>query len=337
MLKQLILVLSLSFVCNSSVQAFTFKIATLSSDGSVWMKKMRAGAKVIKEKTENRVSFKFYPGGVMGGDKNVLRKIRFGQLHGTAMTNSSLSDIYPDIQLYNLILKFRSFEQIDYVRQRMDKHLREGLQNKGLVSFGFSEIGLAYIMSTTPLYNLADLQQQKAWAPDRNKIAIQTFKAISISPIPLALRDVLMGLQTGMINTVAGTPTGALALQWHTKIKYVTDLPISYVFGVLVLNEKFFKKISAQDQAIVSEVMAQVAQDVDKQSRKDNINAIAALKSQGIEFITVEPGVVNELNNLMESANQDIIKNSGLTEDLVGQFEKHLLDFAVSSSVTKEP
>ena len=335
MLKKLIVVFTLLLMSNTAVQAFTFKIATLSSDGSVWMENMRAGGKEISEKTENRVKFKFYPGGVMGGDKNVLRKMKFGQLHGGAMPNSGLAAIYPEIQLYNLVMKFQSFEEVDYIRQRMDVLLTEGLDKKNLVSFGFAEMGFAYIMSTTPIETVADLQQQKVWAPDSNKIAINAFKACSVSPIPLPLRDVLMGLQTGMINTVTGTPIGALALQWHTKIKYVTELPLSYVFGVFVIDKKSFNKISKQDQQIVRTVMTQVARNIDKQSREDNINGIAALKNQGVKFITVENSAANELKNIMESANTQIVTDSGLSENLVQQLDKNLADFRANPVQTE--
>ncbi len=128
-----------------------------------------------------------------------------------------------------------------------------------------------------------------------------------------------MGLQTGMIDTVTGTPIGALALQWHTKIKYVTELPLSYIFGVFVLDKKSFNKISKQDQQIVRTVMTQVARKIDKQSREDNINGIAALKNQGVMFITVENSAANELKNIMESANTQIVTNSGLSENMVQQ------------------
>lgn len=327
MLKQSVFVFLLLLMSNSAVQAFTFKIATLSSDGSVWMVKMRAGAKEISEKTNKRVSFKFYPGGVMGGDKNVLRKIRFGQLHGAALPSSGMGEIYPDIQLYSLILKFQSLEEIDYVRQRMDAQLIKGLMKKGMVAFGIAEMGLAYVMSTTPVNSISDLQLQKVWVPDDNKIAFNAFKAASISPIPLPLRDVLMGLQTGMIDSVTGTPTGALALQWHTKIKYVTNLPLAYIFGVFVLKEKAFNKISKQDQQIVTEIMKRVADEIDKQSRKDNIDATAALQNQGIKFVTVENSAANELKSIMESANQQIVQDSGLSPDLVRQLDNHLVEF----------
>jgi TRAP-type C4-dicarboxylate transport system substrate-binding protein len=335
MLRQLFFVFVLLLVNTATVQAFTFKIATLSTDGSVWMQKMRAGAKEINKRTDKRVAFKFYPGGVMGGDKNVLRKMRFGQLHGAALPAAGLNEVYPDIQLYNLVLKFQSLDEIDFVRQRMDTKLILGLKNKGFISFGLAEMGLAYLMSTSPIASVAELRQQKTWVPDSNKIAINAFKVASVSPIPLPLRDVLMGLQTGMIDTVAGTPTGALALQWHTKIKYVTELPLAYIFGVFALTEKAFNKISKQDQLIVTEVMTRVASEIDKQSRKDNVDAVAALKSQGIRFVAVEQSAANELKNIMESANQQIIQDSGMSIDLLYQLDTYLLEFSTKTIETK--
>lgn len=332
MLKQIIAILTLSFLSYGSVQAYTFKVATLSTDGSVWMEKMRAGAEEISQKTDSRVNFKFYPGGVMGGDKNVLRKIRFGQLQGAALPSAGLTGIYPDIQLYNLIVKFQSMSEIDYVREQMDDQLLVGLEKKGLVAFGFSEIGLAYTMSTTPVHNITDLQQLKSWVPENNKIAIQAYKALSISPIPLPLRDVLMGLQTGMITSVAGTPTGAIALQWHTKIKYVTDSPLSYIFGVFFLDKKAFNKISKADRLVVREVMAKTVNEVDKQSRQDNVNAVLALKKLGVEFIDVEDAAANELKAVMESANQEIVSKSGLSSRLVEMLDKYLAAFRAQSS-----
>ncbi len=332
MLKQIIAILTLSFLSYGSVQAYTFKVATLSTDGSVWMEKMRAGADEISQKTDSRVNFKFYPGGVMGGDKNVLRKIRFGQLQGAALPSAGLTGIYPDIQLYNLIVKFQSMSEIDYVREQMDDQLLVGLEKKGLVAFGFSEIGLAYTMSTTPVHNITDLQQLKSWVPENNKIAIQAYKALSISPIPLPLRDVLMGLQTGMITSVAGTPTGAIALQWHTKIKYVTNSPLSYIFGVFFLDKKAFNKISKADRLVVREVMAKTVNEVDKQSRQDNVNAVLALKKLGVEFIDVEDAAANELKAVMESANQEIVSKSGLSSRLVEMLDKYLAAFRAQST-----
>ncbi len=112
-----ICIVSIIGLMTSPALGVVLKIATLSPEGSECMQKMREGAKEIALKTDNRVKFKFYPGGIMGSEKAVLRKIRVGQLHGGAITAGSLAHIYPELRLYFLPMIFKSFEEVDYVRK----------------------------------------------------------------------------------------------------------------------------------------------------------------------------------------------------------------------------
>ena len=327
LLTRLLFVSLLLIASSNTALAFTFKIATLSSDGSYWVQKLREGGAEITRKTEGRVKFKFYPGGVMGNDEGVLRKMRLRQLHGAAVTNAALSRIYPDIQLYNLILKFRNLQEVDYVRQKMDAELMQGLEQQGLVPLGFAEVGFAYVMSTDPIQNLDQMRRHKTWVPVDNEVALAAMEAFSISPIPLPLRDVLMGLQTGMIDVVAGSPVGALALQWHTKVKYVSDIPLLYIYGVLVLDRKAFNKISEQDQKTVRTVMGRVIKDIDRHIRQDNIQATEALKKQGIQYLKPTPEAADELRRTIVSANRKIEQEGHLSADKVEKLNTYLTEF----------
>jgi len=118
----------------------------------------------------------------MGDDKVVLRKIRIGQLHGGAVVSGSLSDYFPDNQVYGLPLKFRSFEEVDYVRERMDPLLTGGLEKSGFVTFGLAEGGFAYVMSNAPVRTLDDLRKRKVWAPDNDLTTLEAVKAFGITP-----------------------------------------------------------------------------------------------------------------------------------------------------------
>ena len=118
-----IITMLLVFMLAGQAHAMWFKIATLSPEGSIWMEKMRDGAEELARRTNNRVRIKYYPGGVMGDDKSVMRKIRIGQLQGGAFVGGSLSNFYRDNQIYSLPLFFRSFKEIDYVREHLDLSL----------------------------------------------------------------------------------------------------------------------------------------------------------------------------------------------------------------------
>lgn len=284
-MKRTVLALALA-VLTTQLQAMTLKVATLSPDGSAWMTKMRAGASEIESRTQQRVTFKFYTGGTMGNDKAVLNKIKIGQLHGGAVTISSLSDFYKDAQVYSMPLLFKNFSEVDYVRSRLDPVLSKGLEQGGMVNFGFAEAGFAYAMSkTAPIPSVAELRKHKVWIPENDPQSAETLKAFQVTPIPLSLGDVLPSLQTGIIDTVASSPIGTLALQWHTQVKYLTDLPLSYIVGVLAIDQKAFNKIEPADQAVVRDVMQRVFKDIDKQNRQDNLAAYNSLLKQGIKAI----------------------------------------------------
>ena len=240
--KPLLLILFILFVTDNAL-AVRLKIATLSPEGSMWMEKMRKGAVNVAKATNNRVKFKFYPGGVMGNDKAVLRKIRIGQLHGGAVVAGSLSRFFPANQLYAQPMKFKTIKEVDYVRQHMDQFIIDGLDKAGFITFGLTGGGFAYIMSQQPVKTVHDLRKQKVWMPDNDKISQDSIKAFGITPITLPIADVRTALQSGLINTVATSPVGAIVLQWHTQIKYVTNIPLIHLHAVLAIDKKKFSEI----------------------------------------------------------------------------------------------
>ena len=284
--KPFLLLLSVLLLATSwAAPARTFKIATISPDGTYWMKQMRAGAKEIKQRTQGRVKFKFYPGGVMGNDDSVMRKIRVHQLHGAALTNGALASINKDVTIYGLPFMFSSLQQSDEVRGATDRMLIEGLEKHGFVSFGIAKGGFTYMMSKQPIDSIEMLQQSKAWVPEGNEVGLGVYHHAGVNPVTLPLSDVLTGLQTNLIDTVITSPIGALALQWHTGVKYVVDLPLTYLIASLVIDKKAFDKLSEADRKVVREVMEAVYRRIDRQNSIDSANARQALINQGIRFI----------------------------------------------------
>jgi len=307
--------------------AVRLKIATLTPEGSMWMEKMRKGAVKVAKATNNRVQFKFYPGGVMGDDKAVLRKIRIGQLHGGAVVSGSLSRFFPANQLYAQPMKFKNIEEVDYVRQYMDQYIIEGLDNAGFITFGLIGGGFAYIMSQQPVETLNDLRKQKVWVPDNDKVSQDSIKAFGISPITLPISDVRTALQSGLINTVITSPVGAIVLQWHTQIRYVTNIPLIYLHAVLAIDKKKFSKIAEHDQNIITQIMTKAMKEIGIQNKKDNSKAIQALKNRGITFINPSQKAIEEWYAVARNASKKMVDSGVLPRKIVNQMNTHLADF----------
>jgi TRAP-type C4-dicarboxylate transport system substrate-binding protein len=287
LLNTLSIALALAFATAlPAPAATTIKIATVAPDGTAWMKEMRATGDAIKKETDGRVELKLYPGGVMGDNATVLRKIRIGQLQGSAFTGGEASVITKDAEIYTVPFLFRSQEEVDKVRPKVDPLIKDAVRKTGFELLGLSGGGFAYLMSTKDIKTRDDLKNAKVWVPQGDEIADLTFKTAGVTPIPLPLSDVYTSLQTGLIDTAANTDAGAIAFQWHTKIKHVVDMPVIYVVGEVLVDKKTFDALGAADQKVVSDEFSAGFARLEKINRSDNTSAREALKAQGITFFS---------------------------------------------------
>jgi TRAP-type C4-dicarboxylate transport system substrate-binding protein len=309
---------------GSAQSATTIKIATVAPDGTAWMREMRAGAEAVKKDTDGRVDIKYYPGGVMGDESTVMRKIRIGQLQGGAFTGGELSQVDKDAQIYSLPFAFRTLDEVDKVRVQLDPLLKRGFDKAGFDVAGISGGGFAYLMSVNPIRTRDDLKAAKVWVPQGDRVAEAGFKAGGVTPISLPLADVYTSLQTGLIDTVANTPAGAIAFQWHTKVRHMVDLPITYVVGLLVIDKKVFDALTPADQKTVNDDLGAAFARLEKINRDDNAQAKLALQKQGVEIFTPNAAETASWDAVGVAARKQLLADGEITPEAAAALDKAL-------------
>jgi len=316
--------------------AAQFKLATVAPEGSQWMAELRAGADELKAKTAGRVSLKFYTGGVMGNDKKVLRKMRIGQIHGGAFTSSGLSERYKDVMIYGIPLAFRDQAEVDYVRERMDATLSQGLEDVGLVVLGFAGGGFAKLMGGEPVTTMDELRGRKIWVPEGDQVTYASLNQLSLSPVVLPMTDVLTGLQTGLIDFIATPPVAAVLLQWYTKVSYIVDVPLAYTIGVLIIDQRPFSKLSAEDQALFRDIMGRAYTRVDAASRTDNVSAGEALLENGLKFVQPVDNERDRWDELGRDLRRQLCGDEVISAAIVAELDEHLDAFRNGGVATAE-
>ena len=309
------------------------KIATLAPQNSEWAEKFHKGSIEIQERTENRVKLKFYWGGAQGNAKKILQKIKIRQLHGGTFSPTDFQEVYPDLNIYGLPFLFKDFDEVDYVRDRVDDQLEQGFKNLGFNTYGFAGGGFAYILSNEPIREYEDLKNKKIWLPQGDLISYEAMRSLNLLPVPLPMTDVLTGLQTGLIDIVAIPPVVALALQWHTKISYITRVPVLYAMGFLAIDSKIINRINTDDQKVLYEVINRIYSEVDSNSQQDSENAYEALSKIGIQEIQFDGDEYQKLTDLLEEPTKKMANDGFYSLELFNEIKMYIDDFRKSPEI----
>ena len=328
-------VVSVLLFALAAPEAFaqTFKIATIAPEGSSWMKDMKSGAKAIEEHTDGRVKFKFYGGGVQGNDKQVQRKMRTGQLQGGAFTSGALNKFQKDADLFSMPMLFDSIEEARFVRKEMDAEVRQRLEDAGYVNFGFAGAGFAYMMSNKPLETLSDMKGQKVWIPEGDPIGFAALRALGVAPVIMPVTDVMTGLQTDLLDSVAVPPVGAVVFQWHTRLKYITKLPIAYVYASLLIDKRVFSKLLPEDQLVVREVMEGIYRKFDRYGVTDNREALQALLDNGLEMVSPDMVDVDEWRSIVNASHRQLATGGTFDPVLLDQLQVLIDAYRINEAV----
>lgn len=305
---------------------YLFKLATLAPEGSNWVTVMRAIDREIRAQTEGEVGFKIYPGGVQGGEIVILRKMRIGQLHGGGFGALGTSQIFPDIRALEIPFLFNSYEEIDYILEQMEPFYQQGYEENGYVLLGWADIGFIHILSKQPVAGLQDIKGLKVWRLENEPITAVLFHKADVTSVPLTIPDVLLGLQTNLIDVAYASPAAAIVLQWFSRVKYLTELPINYTLGTLLVSKKAFYRLSVPHQEALRQIAKKhMLQQITK-SRQENTEALQVMRDQGIEFVAMSATEVQAFKTLVDESVPELV-GTALSQQSYDQIKSHLRNF----------
>jgi TRAP-type C4-dicarboxylate transport system substrate-binding protein len=278
------------------------RIATLAPSGSPWMEVLDKANGEIKDKTAGRVTLKYFEGGQQGDEKDFVRKIKLGQLDGAAVTSIGLAMIDESIRVLELPMIFESAEEVDYVADKMWPYFQKKFEKKGFRLQDRGEVGWIYFLSKNKVESLNDLKGQKLWMWGDDQLVGAMFKKLALNGVPLGVPEVDAALTSGKITACYGSPVAAVALQWYSKIKFMTSMPLSFAIGATVVSLDSLKKISAEDQKTVEEVSKANAKKLRKVIRKANDDAKSTMTRKGITVVQTPVAMVDEVTKQAHDA-----------------------------------
>lgn len=275
------------FLSVNVFAAQQIKLAALVPEGTTWGNSLKKFSKEVEAATKGEVTFKVYYGGVAGDEPDVLRKVRIGQLHGGIFTGKTLGEIHGDVRAMEVPFTFfNDYKKASATLTKLTPKFDQALKGKGFVNLGFYEVGQVYVVSTKKISNLEELKGIKIWSWEGDPLVGAMLESLKLVSVPLALPDVLSSLSTGIINAAYAPPLGIIALQWHTKIKYLVDFPTAFSIGALLVSDKLWAKIKPADQAAIMTIAQKYVKEANEKSSVESETAKAQLKKLGVEFVS---------------------------------------------------
>jgi TRAP-type transport system periplasmic protein len=261
------------------------RLATLAPSGSPWMTVLTKAQAEIKEKTAGRVTLKYYEGGQQGDERDFVRKIGLGQLDGASITSIGLAMVDESIRVLELPGMFSNVDELDYVSDKMWPYFQKKFEKKGYKLNDRGDVGWVYFLTKNKVESIADLKGQKLWMWGDDQIVTAMFKKLGLNGVPLGVPEVDAGLTSGKINAAYTSPVAAVALQWYTKVKFMSSMPMSYGIGATVMSMKAIEKISAEDKKTVETIAKAHSKKLRKVIRKANDDAKTTMTKKGITVI----------------------------------------------------
>jgi TRAP-type C4-dicarboxylate transport system substrate-binding protein len=301
---------------SGTARADEVRIATLAPAGSPWMEVLEKAQVEIKDKTAGRVVLKYYPGGQQGDERDAIQKIKLGGLDGAAVTAVGMSMIDESIRVLELPMMFESAEELDYVADKMWPYFQKKFEAKGYKLMDRGEVGWVYFLSKTEVKSLADLKGLKLWQWGDDRLVGAVFKKLGVNGVPLGVPEVDAGLTSGRINACYGSPVAAVALQWYTKVKFMTSMPMSFAIGANVVSLKAWQKMSADDQKAVDEISKANSKKLRKVIRKANEDAKATMAKKGVTVSQTPTAMVDDFTKAAKEIWSDLIGKIYSKEEL---------------------
>ena len=322
------------FPLHSAQPQHEIKLATMAPENSSLMKIFREMNSELKQKTAGRVGFKLFSGFALGDERDVFRKLRIGLIHAAAFSSTFLNTINPDLRTLQVPFLFNNYEEVDYVLDKMVGDFDQRIAKRGYQVLGWSEIGFIYVMTTVSVTKVEDWKGKKVWSTTNAPMANAVFAKAQVSPVTVGAPDVLVALQTNLLEAVYNSPYYALVTQWYTRIKYITDVPLSYVGIGLIMSNKTFSRLSPQDKETTMRVSRKYLRLLTEKTRKDNQQALELMFKRGVKRITIDPNELNRFKELLDQAMADVDPKV-LPKDTLQRVSKVLDEYRSSKGKTK--
>lgn len=284
------------------------KLATLAPEGTPYYNLLLEMGQRWEKETNGKIQLRIYPNGVVGGEKETIRRMRIGQIQGSAMSSIGLAELTKKINAFTLPLAFSDYQDVESAKKVMFDEIHDGLIDSGFKLLFLVDIGWVYWFSKDNITFPQDLKDSKIYTTAGDYVTVELFKKFGFNAVPVSENDILTGLQTGMINSMQTVPILALSSGWSALMPNMLDLKWGAFIGAVIIDNRVWQKISESDRLILEKIALDIGEKYQSTSRSLERKAIDAMKENGMNIITLSPEELLIWNEFKDEITPDVIE-----------------------------
>jgi len=304
-----------------------FRIGTLAPKNSLYHRQLLEVGEAWRAAQGGNAKYVVFPDGSQGGEAELARRMRIGQLQGALLSVVGLNEIEPSISaLQSMPLLFKSWEEVDYVREKMRPAMEKKFLDKGFIVLAWGDAGWVRFFSKEPVFRPDDFKKMKFFSFAGESEQQEIMKSLGYTPVPLETADILPAVQTGMINVVPSTPYFALATQVFNTAPNMLEINWAPVVGALVVTQKAWDDMTPAGQQALKAAGEKAGAQIRIKARQEVEEAVDAMKKRGLVVNKPNAEQLREWNDLAEKL-YPRIRGNLVPADTFDEVFKHLKAF----------
>jgi TRAP-type C4-dicarboxylate transport system substrate-binding protein len=270
------------------------KMGTLAPDGSPWHQALQSMGERWRKISAGQVKLVIYPGGVLGDEPDMVNKMRIGQIQAAGLSGAGLSGIEPGVMALQIPMMFDSYEELDYVRERVAPRLEKMVEARGYVVLNWGDVGWVHFFTTRPATRMGDMRKMKLLTLAGDNDTLELWKANGFRAVPLAATDILTGLQTGLVEAVPNTPLFALLDQSFGIARNMIDVKWAPLIGATVITRRMWDSLPAAQRSDMMNAAREAGVSLRGGIRKMGDEAIVTMQKRRLQVIHADAAALAE-------------------------------------------
>ncbi|MDH3229841.1 MAG: TRAP transporter substrate-binding protein DctP [Alphaproteobacteria bacterium] len=328
MMRMILPALAIVAFLSSALPAHagTVKLATMAPRGSPWHEILLDMAAEWEAAAAGGLTVRIYPGGVLGDEPDLMRKMAIGQIDAAMVTTTGLTQLVPEMWVFALPMMIRTYEELDYLRDRIGPDLKAQFRERGFVVLNWGEAGWVRFFSNRRVETPDDLRALRlfVWAGD--PVLEDAWRKEAFDIVPLAATDLFSALQSGMVDAYSTTAVASLSFQWFGMAPFMMDLNWAPLVGATIIRLDTWQALPEAVQHKIQIAAEKAGRRFRERTRAFEAEAVKVMQANGLAVTGVSPEAYAQWEKGATGAGE-IIRSRYVSQSLAERARRMLTEF----------